>query len=136
MNCSNLHYQLIIHFKLFVMSNSSNSIKKPAPLRVIFILNALMMLLPFVFYFVFTTKNITVGTLDPMWMVYTGIAYIISFAILVYFLANRKLLGARIMFVINILIAIPAGAYIGILVAIISLSLSFFNKKVLAYFSA
>jgi hypothetical protein len=95
-----------------------------------------MMVLPFVFYYVFTTKDITVGTLDPMWMVYTGIAYIISFSILVYFLANRKILGARIMFIINILIAIPAGAYLGILVAIISLALSFFNKKVLAYFSA
>jgi len=118
------------------MSNSSNSIKKPIPLRVIFILNALMMVLPFVFYYVFTTKNITVGNLDPISMVYTGIAYIISFAVLVYFLVNRKLVGARIMFIINILIAIPASAYIGILVAIISLLLSFFNKKVLAYFSA
>lgn len=118
------------------MSKSSNSVKKPIPLRVIFILNALMMVLPFVFYYVFTTKNITVGDLDPIWMVYTGIAYIISFAVLVYFFINRKLLGARIMFIINILIAIPAGAYIGILIAIISLLLSFFNKKVLAYFSA
>ncbi|MBX2871276.1 MAG: hypothetical protein KTR30_04230 [Saprospiraceae bacterium] len=118
------------------MSISSNPIKKPIPLRVIFILNALMTVLPFVFYYVFTTRNITVGTLDPIWMVYTGMAYIISFVILVYFLSNRKQLGARIMFVINILIAIPAGAYIGILVAIISLALSFFNNKVLAYFSA
>ena len=118
------------------MTNSSNQVKKPIPLRVIFILNALMMVLPFIFYYVFTTRDITIGDLNPTWMAYTGIAYIISFAILVYFLVNRNLLGARIMFVINILIALPAGAYIGILIALISLALSFFNKKVLHYFSA
>ena len=118
------------------MTNSSKQVKKPIPLRVIFILNALMMVLPFVFYFVFTSQGITIGDLNPVWMAYTGFAYIVSFAILVYFLANRKLVGARIMFVINILIALPASAYIGILVAIVSIAISFFNKRVLAYFSA
>lgn len=118
------------------MSNSKKSVGKPVALRVIFILNALMAVLPFVFYYVFITKKITVGNLNPMWMIYTGIAYIISFVFLVPCLKNRKLLGARIIFAINILIALPASAYIGILVAIISFSLSFFNKKVLAYFSA
>jgi len=113
---------------------SNNEVKKPIALRVIFILNALMMILPFVFYGVFTSQNITVGDLKPIWMVYTGIAYIISFIFLVYCLLNRIQLGARIIFVLNIIIAIPVGAYIGILVAIISLSLSFFNKKVLGYF--
>lgn len=118
------------------MQVSSGQVKKPIPLRVIFILNALMVLLPFVFYFVFTTQNITVGNLNPIWMVYTGLAYLVSFALLVYFLVNRQQLGARIIFVINILIALPAGAYIGILVALISLALSFFNEKVRSYFSA
>jgi len=118
------------------MSNSSNSISKPIPLRIIFILNALMMILPFVFYYVFTTKNISIGDLDPIWMVYTGIAYVVSFIFLAYCLKNRKLLGARIMFIINILIALPASAFIGILVAVISLAIAFFNKKVLAYFAA
>ena len=118
------------------MSPSTLKIHKPIPLRVIFILNAFMAILPFVFYWVFSSKNISVGDLNPMWMVYTGIAYLISFIVLVYCLKNRKLFGARSIFVANILIAIPAGAYIGILVAILSLGLSFFNQKVLAYFTA
>ncbi|MFY0689176.1 MAG: hypothetical protein JXQ90_18545 [Cyclobacteriaceae bacterium] len=117
-----------------MMQSTNNQIQKPAPLRVVFILNALMMILPFVFYFVFTTYDITVGDLNPMWMVYTGIAYIISFIPLVYFLSNRKLIGSRIIFILNILIAIPAGAYIGVLIGIISLALSFFNQKVKIYF--
>ncbi len=118
------------------MTDQAQQVKKPIPLRIIFILNALMMFLPFVFYYVFTTRDITVGNLDPMWMVYTGIAYIVTFIILVYFILNRNVIGARIIFLINILIAIPAGAYIGILIAIISLLLSFYNKKVLAYFNS
>lgn len=118
------------------MSNSNLKIHKPIPLRIIFILNALMAILPFIFYWVFTSKNMSVGNLNPIWMIYTGIAYIISFIFLVYCLKNRKQWGARIIFFINILIAIPTSAYLGILVALISLALSFFNKKILAYFSA
>lgn len=112
----------------------TNRVNKPIPLRVIFILNALMMVLPFIFYYVFTTQGIVVGDLDPMYMVYTGIGYILSFGVLVFFLLKRNLWGARIIFFLNILIALPAGAYIGILVAIISLALSFYNQKVLTYF--
>lgn len=117
------------------MENLKTNIQKPIPLRVIFITNALITILPFIFYWVFTSKNITVGNLNPMWMVYTGIAYILTFIILVYCLKNRKLLGARAIFFLNILISIPASAYIGILVAVISLILSFFNKKVTSYFN-
>ena len=114
---------------------SKDKIHKPIPLRVIFILNALMMVLPFIFYYVFTTQDVSIDGLDPMYMAYTGLAYIVSFIILVFFLVRRNLLGSRAVFLLNILIALPASAYIGILVAVISLSLSFFNKKVLSYFS-
>ena len=111
-------------------------VQKPIPLKVIFILNALMMVLPFVFYFIITSRNIVIDNLDTIWMVYTGIAYIISFDFLVYFLVNRNLTGARVIFFINILIAIASKAYLGIVVALISLTLSFLNKKVLAYFAS
>lgn len=107
--------------------------KKPIPLRVTFILNALMMLLPFIFYAVFTINDIKLGDLDPMQMVYTGIAYITSFAFLVNFILKRNFFGFRTMFFVNFVIAIPAGAYIGMVVAIVSFALSF-NKKIKAYF--
>lgn len=108
--------------------------EKPIPLRIIFILNALMMVLPFIFYYVITTQEIVIGGLNNTYMIYTGIAYILTFISLVFFILKRNVIGARIIFLLNILIAFPAGAYIGILVAIISLSLSFFNAKVKAYF--
>jgi hypothetical protein len=112
----------------------STEIKKPIQLRVIFILNALMMILPFVFYYVFTTNDIRIGNVDPMWMIYTGIAYIASFVVLVASILKRNMLLVRIMFGVNILIAIPVGAYIGMLIAVISIALSF-NSKVKAYFA-
>jgi len=117
------------------MTQTENLVKKPIPLRVIFILNALMAILPFIFYYVFTTKDISIAGLDPSFMLYTGIAYIVSFALLVNFILKRNIMGARIMFVINLLIALPAKAYIGILVAIISMGLSF-TQKVKDYFAS
>lgn len=117
------------------VSISNNDLpQKPTQLRIIFILNALMMILPFIFYYVFTTKEISIAGLDPIIMIYTGLGYILSFAVLVFFILKRNVVGFRIMFLINIFIAIPANAYIGILVAIISIALSF-TKKVKAYFS-
>ncbi len=117
------------------MTGSTTLVKKPILLRVIFILNALMMILPFVFYLVFTTKDISINGLDPNYMLYTGIAYILSFALLVYSILNKKMLMVRILFVINILIALPAKAYIGILVALISMALSF-STSVQTYFAS
>ena len=117
------------------MAQSEVLVKKPALLRVIFILNALMMILPFVFYYVFTSKDISIDGLNPMYMVYTGIAYIISFILLVSFILRRNITGARIMFVLNIIIALPAGAYIGMLVAVLSMILSF-TAKVKEYFAS
>ena len=114
---------------------TTDKVKKPIQLRLIFILNALMMFLPFGFYYVFTTKDISIGGLDPIYMVYTGIAYILSFVLLVNFILKRNLLGARIIFFVNLLIALPASAYLGILVAIVSMALSF-TSKVKAFFAS
>ena len=106
---------------------------KPITLRVIFILNALMAILPFIFYYVFTTQDIQVGDLDPMWMIYTGIAYILSFAVLVGSILKKNLLLLRSVIALNFIIALPAKAYLGILVGIISISLSF-TSKIKQYF--
>ncbi|MDA8595247.1 hypothetical protein N9L20_02095 [Flavobacteriaceae bacterium] len=110
------------------------AIKKPYQLRIIFIINALMMILPFIFYVVFTQKELSIEGLDPMYMIYTGIAYILSFILLVRAILKRQIKTFRALFILNILIAIPAGAYIGIGVALISTALSF-HPKVKAYFA-
>lgn len=116
------------------MSTNTLPLKKPAPLRIAFILNLLMCVLPFVFYYVFTVKEIRVGGLDPIYMAYTGLAYIASFAFLVWSILKRKIWFFRGVLFLNILIAIPVGAYIGIVFALVSLLLSL-NQKVLQYFT-
>lgn len=114
---------------------NSKQLKKPIQLRIIFILNAIMMFLPFVFYYVVTTKNIQLGGLDPMYMVYTGAGYIASFALLVATILSKKINLMRTIFVLNILISIPASAYIGMIVAIISMLISYMSKNVKEYFA-
>ena len=110
-----------------------NQTEKPKQLRIIFILNALMMVLPFVFFGVATLKGLSsLKGVETILMVYTGIAYIISFAVLVSFILKKNIIGFRIMFVINVLIAFPAKAFLGIIVAIVSIILSF-NSKVISY---
>lgn len=106
---------------------------KPIPLRVIFILNGIMMFLPFIFYAVITSKNIDVGGLDPVYMIYTGIGYIASFTALVFFILHRNIMGVRLIILLNVLIALPAKAYLGIIVAVVSFGLTF-NKRVKSYF--
>lgn len=107
--------------------------KKPAILRIVFILNAILSILPFVFYYVFTTKNISVGGLSPQIFIYTGIGYIISFALMIATILSKKIALFRSVFIITILISLPSKAYIGIAIASISLLLSM-NNKIKMYF--
>ncbi len=101
---------------------------KPLPLRIVFILNALMMILPFIFYAVITQKNVEIDGLNPTWMLYTGAGYILSFMALVYFILKRNITGVRAIIILNVLVSLPAKAYIGIGVAVISFALTFVTK--------
>lgn len=109
--------------------------KKPVSLKAILILNGLMTVLPFAFYFVITSKGIELGGLQPVWMIYAAIAYMVSFAALNIFISKKMIWGIRAVFALNVLIALPVAAYIGILFAIISISLSFLSKKLKVYFN-
>ncbi len=115
------------------MSKTNYRINKPKTVTAVFILNVIMMILPFVFYTVFTTQNITIDGLDPMLMIYTGIAYIVSFVPLVISIRTKRIWLFRSILLLNILIALPAKAYIGIIVAIVSIIISL-TKRVTTYF--
>lgn len=112
----------------------TNQIKKPIPLRIVFIMNTILMFLPFIFYYVVTSKDINVGY-EPVRMVYTGIGYILTFIAMVYCILNKNMMLFRIVFIALIVISIPASGFIGMLVALISILLSF-NSKVKAYFNS
>ena len=116
------------------MTTKAKQAKKPIQLRIIFILNALMMFLPFLVHFLVTNNKIEMDVV-PMYVIYTGIAYIISFGALVYCTVNRKFFAFRTMFVINLLIALPVGVDGGMVVAIVSFILSH-TKQVKSFFNA
>ena len=116
------------------MSTETKLIGKPIQLRIIFVLNFLMMFLPFLVYFLVTNNKIEMDVV-PLHVVYTGIAYIISFALLVYCILNKKFFALRIMFIINLLIALPVGVDGGIVIAIVSFILSH-TKPVKTFFNA
>ena len=110
-------------------------LQKPIQLRIVFILNAILALLPYVFYYVFTSKNISIDGLKPIYFIYTGIGDISSFILMVYSILNKKLILFRTVFLITILISLPIRAYIGIVFAIISILLSF-HKKIQTYLNS
>ncbi len=115
----------------------NTQVKKPIPLRVIFILNALLIFLAFAIYYALSNDLFEPPggkSLNPAWVLYTAIGYIITFIALVTCILNKKLMALRAVIITVALISIPAGGFIGILFSIISFALSF-NKKVLAYFN-
>ena len=118
----------------FIMTTKAKQAKKPIQLRIIFILNALMMFLPFLVYFLVTNNKIEMDVV-PMHVIYTGIAYIISFGALVYCILNKKFFAFRTIFFINLLIALPVGVNGGIVVVIVSFILSH-TKQVKSFFNA
>ena len=116
------------------MTKKAKQAKKTIQLTIIFILNSLMMFLPFLVYLLVTNNKIEMDVV-PMYVIYTGIAYIISFGALVYCTVNRKFFAFRTMFVINLLIALPVGVDGGMVVAIVSFILSY-TKQVKSFFNA
>lgn len=111
-----------------------NQMKKPIALRIIFILNGILIFLPFVFYYFMTTGKLDVG-LDPNYMLYAAVGYILAFALMIFFILKKNLIGLRLVFIGTVCISLPIQAYIAILVAIISMAISF-NKKIKAYFKS
>lgn len=108
--------------------------KKPIPLRVVFILNLLKIFLAAGLYTYFTANDITLGEVGPQIILYTGIAYVVLFIGIIIVITKRNLLALKIIIFIDLLASLPAKAFAGILIAIISLLLLFFNKKIRYYF--
>ena len=111
---------------------TNKALIKPIKLRIIFILNAIMMILPYVFYYLLTSGKLDVN-LPPEYMLYTAAAYAVTFAALVTSILKKNMILLRLIIVLNIMIALPTKAFIGIGVAIVSMILSL-TKEVKVYF--
>ncbi len=112
--------------------------KKPPLLRVIFILNALKIVLTFGFFLAFKFFGLSVHGLEgnsaAMLMLYTMVGYMATFAAIVVSILKRNIVTMRIAIVVDFLISIPPKAPIGFAIAVISMGLSF-SRPVRAYFA-
>ncbi|MFY2824198.1 hypothetical protein [Ruegeria sp. MALMAid1280] len=111
---------------------------KPVTLRVIFILNALKILLAFGFFTAFKFYGLQVGELvGPQaanLMLYTMLGYLVTFACIVASILKRSIVGIRAAIAVDFLVSIPATAIIGFIIAIISMVLTF-TASARAYFA-
>ncbi|WP_170754802.1 hypothetical protein [Ruegeria lacuscaerulensis] len=111
---------------------------KPVTLRVIFILNALKILLAFGFFAAFKFYGLQVGELvgpqAASLMLYTMLGYMVTFACIVASIIRRSMVGVRSAIAVDFLVSIPATAVIGCVIAIISMGLTF-TTSVGAYFA-
>ena len=113
-------------------------LEKPKTLRVIFILNALKILLTFGFFVAFKFFGFALQELQgdsaASLMLYTMFGYMAAFAVMVASIIKRNIMGLRAAIAVDFLISIPARAPIGFAVAIISIILTF-TPPVKAYFA-
>lgn len=105
--------------------------KKPTPLRVLFILNLLLVIICFTFYGFAQSKGNVAGV-PSNYILYTAIAYTILFIALITSIKNFSLLAVRIIIVLVFLVSTPTLAIIGMVISMISFVLTF-NRKIKAY---
>ena len=109
--------------------------KPPVAAKAMLILYTFQVILAFTFFFIFKAKNLEVGGLTATHVLYTAGAYTILYlgALFSYFKKNIWVL--RICFILHFLISLPTRAYIGMLIAVILIFLSF-RKAVQTYFKS
>lgn len=117
---------------------NAQTVKKPGLLRVIFILNALLVIAGFVFYFVFSGKaergEGTFG-LDPIMLLYMALIYTGVFIGVVTSILKKNIWAMRGLLVVTLVASIVlVFAPIGVGISVISLALSF-TKPVTHYFA-
>ncbi len=86
-----------------------------------------------VFYVVFTLKDLTIGNVGPQIIMYTGMAFTVMLALIFFAIRKGNLWLLRTFIVIDLLAAIPASAFISIVLSLVALVLTF-TKSFKAYF--
>ena len=120
------------------MQSNTVGKEKPIPLRIIFILNVLKILLTIGFFMAFRYYGFEAGELagdaGARVMMYALIGYLVAFSAIVYSILKRSLMGLRTAIIADFAVSVLAVAPIGFVVAAISMLLSF-NQAVKSYFS-
>lgn len=92
-------------------------------------------LLTLVFFVVFSVKDITIGAVGPQIILYTFLAFTVLAIPIFYFIRKRNLLATRIAIGVDLLAALPATAFISIVLSVVIFGLSF-SRSAKDYFQA
>ncbi|MEL7534097.1 MAG: hypothetical protein AAFN10_22505 [Bacteroidota bacterium] len=123
------------------MSSLSNSSPRPTnfwvqeakSVKAMQILVIVRALLALVFYIVFSINDITIGAVGPEIILYTFLGFSLLAIPIFYFIRKRNLLATRISIIVDLLAALPATAFISIVLSVVIFGLSF-SKSAKAYF--
>ena len=85
---------------------------QPAGLKAIQILTIFKLILALGMFIVFTLKGITIGSVGPQLILYTGFGYLAMAAGIFYAIRKKHLAGLRIAIFADFVISIPATAVI------------------------
>lgn len=118
-----------------IQSNAVDLSVKPASVKAIPIIIIVRALLALVFYIVFSVKDITVGSVGPQVILYTFLAFCALAVPIFYFFRKKQVFPLRIAILVDLLAALPATAFISIVLSLIAFGLTF-TKSARAYFGS
>lgn len=105
--------------------------KKPTPLRVLFLMNLFLVIICYVFY-AFAQSKGNVAGVPANSILYTALSYTALFVGVIASIKKFNLLALRIVILLILAVSLPTLALIGIAISIISFILTF-HSKVKAY---
>lgn len=118
-----------------IQSNAPELIVKPTSVKAIPIIIIVRALLALVFYIVFTVQDITVGSVGPQLILYTFLAFCALAVPIFYFYRKRQLVPLRIAILVDLLAALPATAFISIVLSLVAFGLTF-TRSARSYFTS
>lgn len=127
---TNGHY--IFNLNYFIMKTKNEQLmKKPTPLRVLFLMNLFLVIICYVFY-AFAQSKGNVAGVPANSILYTALSYTALFVGVIASIKKFNLLALRIVILLILAVSLPTLALIGIAISIISFILTF-HSKVKAY---
>ncbi|MCP4448998.1 MAG: hypothetical protein GY811_27240 [Myxococcales bacterium] len=93
---------------------------RPKQIKGIFLITVFKIVLTWTFFAVFTAKGRDTGII-----VYTAAAYMVLAVPTLVFIHKRNALGTRVCIILALLASLPAKAFLGIVLDLVALALSF-----------
>jgi len=118
-----------------IQSNAPELSLKPTSVKALPIIIIVKALLALVFFIVFTVQDITVGSVGPQIILYTFLAFCVLAIPIFYFYRKKQLMPLRIAIVVDLLAALPATAFISIVLSLLAFGLTF-TRSARSYFNS